>query len=96
MQCKNSAQATLEDIAKEIGIAQVIRTNVVMIVTTGRIGDKAREFAERTMRDTNYQVILILRNHPKRIKEDPTEITDILHTQSEVAMTLKRGQIGII
>ena len=46
IQCKNSSQATLEDIAKEIGLAQVIRTNVIMIVTSGRIGDKALAFAE--------------------------------------------------
>lgn len=96
IQCKNSAQATLEDIAKEIGIAQIIRTNVIMIVTTGRIGDKAREFAERIMRDTNYQVILIHRTHLQKIKEDPAEITEILRAQSEVAMTLKRSQIGIL
>jgi len=96
IQCKNSSQATLEDIAKEIGIAQIIRTNVIMVVTTGRIGDKAKEFAERIMRDTNYQVILINKGHLQRIKENPSEIIDILRAQSKIAMTLKRNQIGII
>ncbi|HBG74695.1 MAG: hypothetical protein A2X25_11730 [Chloroflexi bacterium GWB2_49_20] len=96
IQCKNSTQATLEDIAKEVGIAQLIRTNVIMIVTTGRIGDKARTFAERIMRETNYQVILLDKTHLQKIKKDPSEITNILQAQSELAMTLKRNQIGVI
>jgi site-specific DNA-methyltransferase (cytosine-N4-specific) len=96
IQCKNSKTASLEDIAKEIGIAQLIRTNVIMIVTTGRIGEKAKDFAERIMRDTNYQVVLIQKSHLQKLKEDPTEITEILKSQSKVAMMLKRNQIGII
>ncbi len=96
IQCKNSAHATLEDIAKEIGVAQIIRTNVIVIVTTGRIGDKAREFAERIMRDTHYQVILLQHSHLQQLRKDPAAITEILRAQSEIAMTLKRNQIGII
>lgn len=96
IQCKNSPQATLEDIAKELGLAQIIKTNVIMIVTTGRIGHKARIFAERIMQDTNLQVILLHQVDLKRIKTDPTVISDILRSQSEVAMTLKRNQIGNI
>ncbi|MHB0967190.1 MAG: restriction endonuclease [Bellilinea sp.] len=96
IQCKNSSQASLEDIAKEVGIAQLIRTNVIMIVTTGRIGDKAKEFAEHLMQGTNYQIILLSNLQLKRIKEDPTEITEILRSQSEKAMSLKRKQVDII
>ena len=96
IQCKNSKQATLEDIAKEIGIAQLIRTNVIMIVTTGRIGEKAKSFAQSVMRDTNYQIILLQHNHLQLIKQDPSDITEILRAQSQVAMALKRNQIGVI
>lgn len=96
IQCKNSSKATLEDIAKEVGIAQVIRTNVIMIVTTGTIGSKARDFAERIMQDTNYQIILLEKTHLAQIKENPAAIIEILHAQSERAMTLKRNQLGSI
>jgi hypothetical protein len=96
MQCKNSKQATLEDIAKELGLAQIIRTNVIMIVTTGTIGKKALEFAERIMRDTNHQVILINKTHLQKIKDDPTSFVQILKSQSEAAMTLKRNQVGLV
>jgi len=96
IQCKNTSEATLEDIAKELGLAQIIKTNIIMIVTTGRIGDKARAFAERITRETNHQIVLLHKIHLEKLKKDPTEIVDILSIQSEQAMELKRNQIGII
>lgn len=96
IQCKNSAQATLDDIAKELGLAQIIKTNVIMVVTTGRIGNKATQFAEQIMRDTNYQIILLNKSHLIRIKKDPTTISEILTEQSKAAMTLKRVQLDKI
>lgn len=96
IQCKNSAQATLEDIAKELGIAQLIKTNVIMVVTTGKIGRAAKSFADKVMRDTNHQVVLLSSQDLTAIKADPTAITDILKSQSKAAMTLKRTQLEII
>jgi site-specific DNA-methyltransferase (cytosine-N4-specific) len=95
IQCKNSSQATLEDIAKEVGLAQIINSNVIMIVTTGRIGDQARNFAERVMRDTNYHVILLHKKHLLRLRDDPSSIVDVLTEQATNAMAIKRGQIDI-
>jgi len=86
---------TLEDIAKEVGLAQIINSNVIMIVTTGRIGDQARNFAERVMRDTNYHVILLHKKHLLRLRDDPSSIVDVLTEQATNAMAIKRGQIDI-
>lgn len=96
IQCKNSAKVALEDIAKEIGLATIIKSNAIMIVTTGTIGAKARDFAAQVMRETNYQIILLQNDHLKRLKADPAEIADMLRSQSEKAMTLKRGQLDIV
>lgn len=96
IQCKNSEKATLEDIAKELGLATIIRSNVIMVVTTGSIGQKATEFAAQVMRETNHQIVLLSRSELKKIEVDPSEITGILRRQSEAAMTLKREQLGMI
>jgi site-specific DNA-methyltransferase (cytosine-N4-specific) len=96
IQCKNSAHATLDDIAKEVGLAAIIKSNVIMIVTTGAIGKKAKDFAAEVMRETNHQVILLQKSHLKRLKVDPTEISDMLRSQSEDAMLLKRSQLNIV
>lgn len=95
IQCKNTAQATLDDVAKEVGVAQVIKTNVILIVTTGRIGRAAREFAERVMRETNLYIALLDGNHLRQLRSAPNEITEILSTQAEGAMRLKRDQVKI-
>ncbi|MDL1879126.1 restriction endonuclease, partial [Cytophagia bacterium CHB2] len=68
IQCKNTAQATLDDVAKEVGVAQVIKTNVILIVTTGRIGRAAREFAERVMRETNLYIALLEGNTLRQLR----------------------------
>ena len=96
IQCKNSKQARLDDIAKEVGIANLIRTNVIMIVTTGKIGGAARAFAEQIMRETNFQIILLQKSHLDRIKENPGKIAMILTQQSEKAMALKRNQLDVL
>lgn len=95
IQCKNSAQASLDDVAKEVGVAQVIKSNVILIVTTGRIGRVAREFAERVMRETNLYIALLDGNHLRQLRNSPSEIAEILSSQAEGAMKLKRDQVII-
>jgi len=93
IQCKNSAQATLEDIAKEVGIAQVIKANVILIVCTGRIGSAAVKFAQQTMKETNLYVALIDGKHLRQLESSPAEIVNIMNGQASEAMTLKRPQV---
>lgn len=95
IQCKNSKQATLGDIAKEVGIAQVIKANVVLVVTTGKIGAEARRFAEQAMRETNLYVALVDGTHLQELHNSPAKIANIMNTQAEGAMTIKRGQVAL-
>lgn len=94
IQCKNASEASLDDIAKEVGIAQVIKANVIMIVTTGRIGRVARQFAEQVMRETNLYVGMLDGNALQRLRQQPADIIEILNDQAEDAMKLKRTQIN--
>ena len=41
VQCKNTARVSLEDVAKEVGLIALIKSNVIVIVTTGAIGGEA-------------------------------------------------------
>ena len=95
IQCKNSGQATLEDIAKEVGIAQVIKSNIILVVTTGRIGPKAVQFAEQVMRETNLYVALLNGQDLAQLREQPSDIVTILSRQAEGAMKLKRVQLTL-
>lgn len=95
IQCKNSKQATLEDIAKEVGLAQVIKSSVILIVTTGKIGPAARQFAEQVMREANLHVALVDGSHLKELRDSPAKIADIMNTQAEGAMAIKRDQVNL-
>ncbi len=93
IQCKNASEASLEDIAKEVGIAQVIKANVILIVTTGRIGKAARTFAEQVMRETNLYVALLDGQDLVRLQESPADILEIMQTQAKGAMAIKKEQV---
>lgn len=93
IQCKNSSQASLDDIAKEVGLAQVIKSNVILIVTTGRIGTAAIRFAQSAMRETNLYVAMLNGKDLERISRSKADIVEILSQQAEGAMKLKRPQI---
>ena len=95
IQCKNSKQATLDDIAKEVGVAQIIKSSVILVVTTGKIGPAARKFAEQVMREANLYVALIDGNHLKELRDNPAKIADVMNTQAEGAMVIKRGQVSL-
>jgi hypothetical protein len=95
IQCKNSAKATLEDIAKEVGLAQVIKANVVLVVCTGKIGSAAVSFAKQVMKETNLYVALINGKQLRQIIISPAEIVNILNEQARGAMTLKQEQVKL-
>ena len=93
IQCKNAAQASLEDIAKEVGLAQVIKSNVILIVTTGRIGGAAKRFAEQVMQETNLFIALIDGADLKILRDAPSKIITLMNEQAEGAMTIKKAQV---
>lgn len=95
IQCKNASQASLDDIAKEVGVAQVIKSNVILIVTTGRIGPAARQFAEKVMRETNLYIALLDEADLKRLRQSPANIAEIMEAQARGAMTIKKGQVTL-
>ncbi len=93
IQCKNAARASLEDIAKEVGLAQVIKTSVILVVTTGKIGPAARQFADEVMRQTNLYIALLDNTHLTQLLYNPAKITAIMNAQAEGAMDIKREQV---
>lgn len=96
IQCKNSAQATLEDIAKEVGIAQVIKANVILVVCTGKIGSAARTFAKQVMEETNLYVALLDGKSLEQLGRNPAEVANIMNNQAHEAMTIKKAQVSIL
>ena len=60
VQCKNVAGGVrLDDVAKEVGLTHTLKSNVIVIVSTGAVGGEARKYANKVMSDSNLCVVMV-------------------------------------
>jgi site-specific DNA-methyltransferase (cytosine-N4-specific) len=90
IQCKNTSRVGLDDVAKEVGLTFALKSNVVVVVSTGEIGPEARKYASHVMSTSNLDVVLMDRIDVESIKENPACITDILLREAKRAMQIKK------
>lgn len=89
VQCKNTARVSLDDVAKEVGLTAFIKSNVIVIVTTGTIGGEARRYANKIMRDSNLAMIMLDGTDLDRISANPSQIVEVFTREARMAMELK-------
>jgi len=89
VQCKNTSRVALDDVAKEVGITHFLKSNVIVIVTTGEVGAEARKYANRIMTDTNLCVVTVEGRDLRAIVNNPTMIVDVFNREAKQAMKLK-------
>ncbi len=89
VQCKNTTSVSLDDVAKEVGLTHVLKSNVIVMISTGAIGPEARRYANRIMSESNLSIIMIDREDLSRIVQNPTTITAVLAREAEQAMKIK-------
>lgn len=90
IQCKNTQTTSLDDVAKEIGLTFQLKSNVVMIVSTGNISAEARKYAQQVMSTTNLNIVLFDSNDLQKIAHNPTFIADALNREARHAMEIKK------
>jgi len=90
IQCKNTARVSLDDVAKEVGLTHFLKSNVVIIVSTGEIGPEARRYANKIMSDSNLGVVMIDGKDLDSIRSNPAFIADIFQREARHAMALKK------
>lgn len=89
VQCKNTNRVGIEDIIREVGVQPLLKSNVIVLITTGVFTKQAWEFAAKIMRYTNIAIIMIDGTHLKYISEDPTWLMRIVQEQIEWARKVK-------
>lgn len=91
IQCKNTpgSAVSLEDIAKEVGIAFDTKSNVILMVTTGKFSRDALAYADRMMRQTNLNIITLDVHDMEVLKTTPLAIVDIMNRKARRVMLLK-------
>lgn len=93
IQCKNTRTVSLDDVAKEVGLTHQLKSNVIMVVSTGSIGEEARKFAHHVMNTTNLDIILVDRIDIEKIKQNPVYISTVLEREAKRAMQIKKLEL---
>ncbi len=93
IQCKNTKTVTIDPVAKEVGLTHFLKSNVIVIVTTGRFTSDAQKFSNNIMRDSNLSVVLLDEEDVKKISNDPSVIVDILNRDAKRTMEIKKIEL---
>lgn len=93
VQCKNTARVSLDDVAKEVGLTHFLKSNVIVIVTTGEIGSEARRYANKIMADSNLAIVMLDGGDLSAISERPAAILRAFEREARHAMNLKKLEL---
>jgi site-specific DNA-methyltransferase (cytosine-N4-specific) len=95
IQCKNG-RANLEDVAKEVGLAYHLNSNVILVLTTQRFSRDTNVFADSIMRKSNLQIVLLDSNDLAAITMSPANLFGVLHAHSRHALKVKALREGAV
>ncbi len=90
VQCKNTARVSLDDVAKEVGLTHFLKSNAIVMISTGRVGDEARHYANKIMAESNLCIIMVEGDDLALIEAKPAAIVDVFAREARHAMDLKQ------
>ena len=93
IQCKNTVHVSLDDVAKEVGLAYFLKSSVIVMLTTGAIGGEACRYANRIVADTNLAIVMLDGSDLRTISESPATIVRAFEREARYAMNLKKLDI---
>ena len=93
IQCKNTRRVALDDVAKEVGLTHFLKSNAIVIVSTGTIGTQARRYANRIMSDSNLAVVMLDGADLELLCESPAKVIGMFRREARKAMKLKKLDI---
>lgn len=93
VQCKNTSRVSLDDVAKEVGLTHFLKSNVIVIVTTGEIGSEARRYANKIMADSNLAIVMLDGSDLEKIGENAASIVRVFEREARHAMNLKKLEL---
>jgi hypothetical protein len=95
-QCKNVAKdVPLSDLAKEVGMAVILRAHVIVLVTTSDFSQTVHTYAKELM-DSNYLQVVLVNGHVLGAfaKGGPNALREHFHQEAGRVMSLKRVQLS--
>lgn len=96
-QCKNQRSAvTVSTLAKEVGMAVLLRAHVIVIATTGRFADTVADYARQTAETTLMQVVLVDGNAVRAfLASGDNALKEHFRQSAAATLLVKRPQMTI-
>jgi hypothetical protein len=96
VQCKNvGAKVDLTALAKEIGLAVLLKAHVVLLVSTSGFKSSVAHYADRTAETTAIQVVLVSGEVlDTYLRSGPAALRSFFHDSALQTLRLKRSQVA--
>jgi restriction endonuclease len=94
VQCKNTLRFTVEQAAKEVGVAVRQRSTVVMLVTTGDFTDDALDYINDVIRTSPITIVRLNGHDVDVLSADETAIWKILDREAHRAHAIRTGVVA--
>ena len=96
IQCKNTSSVSIDYVAREVGLSQILYSNVIVLITTGVVSPKAKSYANHIMKNSNLNIVFIDKNDIKDISQSPVAIIDVFEREAKKTMQLKKIDLKTI
>lgn len=90
IQCKNTSRVSLDQVAKEVGLTQMLYSNVIVVITTGDVSGEAKKYANHVMKNSNLNIVFVEKSDIAQIAIDPVTIVDVFEREAKNTMQLKK------
>jgi len=95
IQCKNTRSSSVEDVAKEVGVAELLKSTVVLMVTTGSFSKPSVDFATKINETSHLNVIMISGSELRLIAGDFSHLFKLLTRKAAQIMQHKAETVKL-
>jgi site-specific DNA-methyltransferase (cytosine-N4-specific) len=90
VQCKNTSRVSLDDVAKEVGLTHFLKSDVIVIVSTGNIGSGARSYADAVVAKLRIHICCLGGDDLRTVSESPAALPELVSAQAPLALSWRR------
>lgn len=96
VQCKNSRSLDADHVAREVGVAVRNRSTVVLLVTTGRLTDPARDFVRGILEGSAYTILGLEGPDVDALAGDEGALWPLLEREARRAQAIRSGTLDTL
>ena len=96
IQCKNTNKVSIDYVAREVGLTQILYSNVIVLITTGTFSSKARNYAQHIMKNSNLNIVFVDKDDISVIAENPVAIVNVFEREAKKTMQIKKLDVGLL